>query len=693
PAEPVDPLDVVLHDPEVAEHKRFCWKCNAPVGRSDSDGPGLAIGDCAKCGVPYNFRPLLTVGDVVAGQYEVQGCLAHGGLGWVYLALDRNVSDRWVVLKGLLNYGDFEAHAVAVAERQFLAEVTHPNIVKIHNFVKHQPGSGHGAAAGYIVMEYVGGRSLKELLDVRAPERIPVAEAIAYVLEVLPALDYLHSLGLAYNDMKPDNIMVTEDQVKLIDLGAVAALESYGYLYGTPGYQAPELTTTGPTVASDVYTVGRTLATLTLRLPSDRDLSEALDSGDEVLSRYGPFRRLLRRACDSDPARRFPSVRAMQTQLAGVLRTVLATDTGEEYPQASTLFSSQRGGFGTTTIVGQTDGIADGVHRTFALDGPSVVAALPVPLIDAADASAALLSSALHSEPKQALDMLRNARELASSGKITVPESLDVEAGLAAARAYLDMGEATAARERLERVEWAAGPAADWRLTWYRGVAALQDSDYPAAHTHFDAVHTMLPGEIAPMLALAATAELLLDECPDDVQPADADSRQRAVEYYRTVWEVNRAVVSAAFGLARRRAADGDPLGAVAVLDEVAPTSRHYNVARMTGCLLLVALRPTAEITEVELYEAAARVAALPTDEGRAVQMRTLVLGAALAWLRSGREPERPGARLLGVPFTDIGVRGGIEAGLRTLARTAPRRTHRYHLIDLANHIRPRSWW
>lgn len=63
---------------------------------------------------------------MVAGQYEIKGCLAHGGLGWVYLAVDHNVNERPVVLKGLVHSGDAEAQAIAMAERQFLAEVTHP---------------------------------------------------------------------------------------------------------------------------------------------------------------------------------------------------------------------------------------------------------------------------------------------------------------------------------------------------------------------------------------------------------------------------------------------------------------------------------------------------------------------------------------------------------------------------------------
>ena len=63
---------------------------------------------------------------MVADQYEIKGCIAHGGLGWVYLALDHNVNERPVVLKGLVHSGDAEAQAIAMAERQFLAEVTHP---------------------------------------------------------------------------------------------------------------------------------------------------------------------------------------------------------------------------------------------------------------------------------------------------------------------------------------------------------------------------------------------------------------------------------------------------------------------------------------------------------------------------------------------------------------------------------------
>ena len=261
-----DPASAVLSDPQVPEGRRFCASCDQPVGRGKDGRAGLTEGFCRNCGARFSFTPKLAVGELVAGQYEVLGCLAFGGLGWIYLARDRNVSDRWVVLKGLLNTGDADAMAAAVAERQFLAQVEHPNIVRIYNFVQHADRRT-GESAGYIVMEYVGGKSLKEILqDARNRSyggSVPVEHAIAYAIEVLPALGYLHDRGLVYCDFKPDNVIQTEEQLKLIDMGGVRPIDSDEPIYGTVGYQAPEIETAGPSVSSDLFTVARALAVLT----------------------------------------------------------------------------------------------------------------------------------------------------------------------------------------------------------------------------------------------------------------------------------------------------------------------------------------------------------------------------------------------------------------------------------------------
>ena len=145
----------------------------------------------------------------------------------------------------------------------------------------------------------------------------------------MPAMCYLHSLGLVYNDLKPDNIMLTEDNVELIDMGAVSGIGDFGYIYGTKGFQAPEIVRTGPTIATDIYTLGRTLAKLTVDLPDDR-YAETLPDPDEVplFQRYESFYRLLVRATNSRPAQRFSSADEMATQCKGVLHEILAEQTG-----------------------------------------------------------------------------------------------------------------------------------------------------------------------------------------------------------------------------------------------------------------------------------------------------------------------------------------------------------------------------
>src|SRR5262249_58270601 len=106
----------VLADPQVPEDKRYCGAGSAPVGRGRCGGPARRAGFCPTCGARYSFVPKLGAGDLVSGQYRIAGCLAHVGMGWIYLATDTRVADRWVVLKGLLGTGDAAAALAAVAE-------------------------------------------------------------------------------------------------------------------------------------------------------------------------------------------------------------------------------------------------------------------------------------------------------------------------------------------------------------------------------------------------------------------------------------------------------------------------------------------------------------------------------------------------------------------------------------------------
>ncbi|MFE6677676.1 tetratricopeptide repeat protein [Streptomyces sp. NPDC057729] len=346
-----DPRSAVMENPEVPERKRFCSRsdCGAPVGRARGERAGRTEGFCTKCGHPYSFVPKLHEGDIVHGQYEVAGCLAHGGLGWVYLAVDRAVSDRWVVLKGLLDTGDQDAMAAAISERRFLAEIEHSNIVRIYNFVEHLD-QRTGSLDGYIVMEYVGGKALKEIANERRTpagkrDPLPVEQACAYGIEALEALGHLHSRNLLYCDFKVDNAIQTEDQLKLIDMGAVRRMDDEeSAIYGTVGYQAPEVAEVGPSVASDLYTVARTLAVLTFDFQGYTNVFvDSLPDPDniEVFRSYESFYRLLVRATDPDPARRFASAAEMAEQLTGVLREVVSLQTGRPRPALSTLFGTE----------------------------------------------------------------------------------------------------------------------------------------------------------------------------------------------------------------------------------------------------------------------------------------------------------------------------------------------------------------
>jgi serine/threonine-protein kinase PknG len=162
-----DPERLILATAVVPEHQRFCRKCHAALSRK--------AGCCHQCGQRFSFMATLAPGDLLAGQYEVRGAIAYGGWGWIYLGFDRVLS-RYVVLKELLNTNDQASAAAAVAEKQFLAAVKHSNIVGIYNFINHQ-------GTGLIVMEYVGGHTLKKLRQDRGT--LPVAEAIAYIYQIL----------------------------------------------------------------------------------------------------------------------------------------------------------------------------------------------------------------------------------------------------------------------------------------------------------------------------------------------------------------------------------------------------------------------------------------------------------------------------------------------------------------------------
>jgi serine/threonine-protein kinase PknG len=641
-----DPADAVLVDPSVPESRRFCANCDEPVGRSRDGAPGRTVGFCRKCGSPFSFEPKLALGELVAGQYEVVGCLAHGGMGWVYLAKDRNVSDRWVVLKGLLNAGDSDATAAALAERRFLAEVEHPNIVKIFNFVQHQ-------SSGYIVMEYVGGQSLKQILAARReanggePDPLPVVQAIAYMLEILPALGHLHDIGLLFCDFKLDNVIQSQHSLKLIDLGGVYRIDDpSSAVFGTVGYQAPEIATMGPSIASDLFTVARTLAVLSINFRGYQGSYRfTLPPQDEVplFQRYDALYRLLLKGTAPDPEDRFQSAEEMADQLYGVLREVVAEQEGRPVPAASKLF--------TAPLRARTD---RSDWRT-----------LPHPQVSSDDPSAGYLAALSAVDPAQLIAQLQAAPH----------RTVEVELRLAAA--LIETGDPEGAEQVLARVE--ADDPWEWRVSWYRGLAELVRGRPERARAGFEAVYHALPGELAPKLALAQACEA-------------ADDPAEAARWFDIVSRTDPSVTSAAFGLARCRLALGDRTGALAAYERVPDSSSGYVDAQTARIDVLTTTNGAGEPPLDALLAAGSTLEGLAVDGERRDRLTADLLETALRLTLNGLAVDDGRTSLAGYRLAERDLRVGLERSYRALARRATSRAERIRLVDAANRTRPRTW-
>ncbi|MCL2090377.1 MAG: serine/threonine-protein kinase PknG [Micrococcales bacterium] len=569
PPTPVgDPWSTVMADPVVPAHHRVCPACRNLVGQGQDGDPGRVEGFCAACGTRFDFRPTLVAGDMV-GQYQVVGPLAHGGMGWIYLAKDRNLSDRPVVLKGLLNSGDPDLVAAAVAERQFLATVEHPEIVQVHNFVTF-------AGQGYIVMDWVGGKSLAQILAERCRaagrvDPLPVDRALAYVLEILPAVRYLHERGLLYCDFKPANLISEDERVTLIDLGGVRrADDDTSAVFGTVGYQAPEVPTDGPSVASDIFTIGRTLATLVLDFKGNTTTyATTLPPVGQhpVLVRYDSFYHLLAKACALNPDDRFASVDELRVQMLGVLREVVATDRGLD-----------RAARGTTTSLlfgSPTADVADRPLRATELpplrtdDHDPMHTWLTGVTVDSPGRRFETLTQAPQTTPAVLLAQAQTAVAAAAKGrhqestKTVYSRNADGWWGFWAAGTPEDAEKwSRLAQMVLDR--WLDLDPWDWRAMWLSGLSGLDSGDVLAARASFNAVYGQVPGELAPKLALATACEL-------------SDELQVAESLYQVCAATDTAYTSpAAFGLARIRQRRGDTDGALAALDLVSPTQAAY---------------------------------------------------------------------------------------------------------------------
>ena len=206
---------------------------------------------------PVRMRvPGSVEGKVIAGVYEVRDKIGAGGMGIVYLALDRTL-DRKVAVKKMREEirSDPKEAARFLQEARLVAGLHHPNIVEIYSIVEDGPDA-------YLVFEFVDGKTLHDLVTER--KRVPFAECVGLLKGVCSALDYAHKKGIVHRDLKPSNIMIDrEGTVKVMDFGvarqakdSLNRMSMTNTVVGTPPYMAPEQEQGAVGRESDVFALG-----------------------------------------------------------------------------------------------------------------------------------------------------------------------------------------------------------------------------------------------------------------------------------------------------------------------------------------------------------------------------------------------------------------------------------------------------
>ncbi len=200
------------------------------------------------------------------GRYIIEQTVGAGGMGSVYKAIDTLEKNRIVAIKemGQSQYHNFaklrEAEELFQREAAMLSHLSHPHLPHVYDFFNE-----HGRF--YLVMDFIEGKTLKQLLTESATQCLPVEDILDYALQLCDVLAYLHQQTppIIFRDLKPSNVMVTaKGNVYLIDFG-IARVFKQGLLQdtqrlGTPGFASPEQYGSGQTgPKSDLYSLGATL--------------------------------------------------------------------------------------------------------------------------------------------------------------------------------------------------------------------------------------------------------------------------------------------------------------------------------------------------------------------------------------------------------------------------------------------------
>ncbi|MEJ2413631.1 MAG: protein kinase [Anaerolineales bacterium] len=223
--------------------------------------------------------------EILNDRYRLDKKLGEGGMALVFQATDLML-ERTIAVKILRK--DFSASQAFQQrfkeEARAAANLTHPNIVTVHDF-------GFDQNRLFIVMEYVPGSDLKEIIKAQAP--LPIPQASRLFIQACAGIGYAHRAGLVHCDIKPHNMLVTPDnRVKVTDFGIARALasvqpdEQTQAIWGSPAYFSPEQAAgRAPSPASDVYSLGVVLFEM---LTGELPFMEATPQDLALKHRYEP---------------------------------------------------------------------------------------------------------------------------------------------------------------------------------------------------------------------------------------------------------------------------------------------------------------------------------------------------------------------------------------------------------------------
>lgn len=323
-------MDMAAHEAnDVTDPQGRFQRATGPAGRSRMAGR-VVPSDGGARDAAANGRAASS-GRVIASRYLLEEQIGEGAHATTWRGHDRRLK-RSIAIKMLRAHLTTDPELVArfVREAELAASISHPNVVDVYDV-----GTDNGTS--YIVMRYVPGRDLRDLL--RGDGRLALSQTVPIVRQVLLGLGAIHAAGIVHRDVKPQNILITPDgTAQVTDFGVAYAalaegLTTQGMTVGTAAYMAPEQARGGRvSPATDIYAVGVVMyEMLTGRPPYAGDNPMAvmfahLHDMPPTMASVAPglhlpagVEPLVRRAMAREPAQRFPSARAMIQALSADL--------------------------------------------------------------------------------------------------------------------------------------------------------------------------------------------------------------------------------------------------------------------------------------------------------------------------------------------------------------------------------------